>query len=146
MPTRKKHLNNVVLIAVCLTAMLVTRLIPRNEQTAPTIAGAHSLSAGTNEQRLAFLTYYGIDCENEPFEIREVVVPLEFTAAFQKYEALQKRQGLSLEDYKGESVRKYCYKIKDKNAVAELLVQDGNIVACAVLALDGKGGFSQIIT
>jgi hypothetical protein len=56
-----------------------------------------------------------------------------------------KKQGLSLENYKGETVRKYSYEVKGENALAELLVFNGKIVACAVLSLSEDGGFSQII-
>jgi hypothetical protein len=143
--TKKKYTNDALLIAVCILAIIVTKAMPRKAETTETVANLPSLAAATNSQRLEFLRGYKVDCESEPCEIRDVVIPLEFNATFLKYEAVLKKQGLSLENYKGETVRKYSYELKGESALAELLVHNDKIVACAVLSLSEGGGFSRII-
>ncbi len=142
-----ENIKNVFLIGVCIVAALLSAFYPFEEKSAQTMVQTSDFYGETNEQRLTFLRSCGVNAENEPSEITEVLVPLEFTAVYQKYEALQKAQGLSLEEYKGQKVRRYSYRLADKkDFLAELLVSDGQIVAAALVNLSKDGGFDKIIS
>ncbi len=142
-----ENIKNAFLIGICILAALLSAFYPFEEKSAQTIAAASDFYGQTNEQRLSFFYSNGINTESEPCEITEILIPLEFTALYAKYEALQKSQGFSLEEYKGRRARRYTYLVKDKkDTVAELLVSDGKIVAAALLKLSENGSFSKIIS
>lgn len=142
-----ENIKNAFLIGVCIVAALLSAFYPFEEKAMQTMGKTSSFYGGTNEQRLAFFSANGLSVESEPSEITEVLIPLEFTAVYQKYEALQKSQGLSLEEYKGKRVRRYSYRLADKKDVlAELLVSDGKIAAAALVNLSENGSFEKIIS
>ena len=142
-----ENIKNAFLIGVCIVAALLSAFYPFEEKAVQTAGAVSDFYGETNEQRLEFLRSNGINAESEPCEITEVLIPLEFTAIYAKYEALQKSQGFSLEEYKGRRVRRYSYLIKDKKSeLAELLIADGKIVGAALLDLKEKGNFSKIIS
>ncbi len=142
-----ENIKNAFLIGVCILAALLSAFYPFDEKTAETIASASDFYGQTNEQRLSFFRSNGINTESEPCEITEVLIPLEFTATYAKYEALQKSQGFSLEEHKGKRASRYSYNVKDKtDTVAELLVIDKKIIAAALVSLTENGSFSKIIT
>lgn len=144
---RLENIKNAFLIGVCIVAALLSAFYPFEEKAVQTMGQSSPLYAETNDQRLEFFSANGLSVENEPNEITEVLVPIEFTAVYQKYEALQKAQGFSLEEYKGQRVRRYSYRLTDrKDTLAELLVSDGKIVAAALVNLSEDGGFDKIIS
>ena len=142
-----KEYKNTVLIVICLLVIAITALIPLQKKSVPTIASSTSIIAANNEDRLRFLSSNSISCQNEPCEIVDVIIPTEFNSIYQKYEALQKACGFSLENYKGECVKKYSYKILNrKNAVAELLVFENKIIGASVLDLAQGGRIDKILS
>lgn len=147
---QRKH-KNAVLIAVCMVAAFASALLPFNGKSVETSANISNLSAATNGQRISFLSSYGWECEEEPCEVVDVLIPTEFSGIYQKYEALQKNQGFSLEELRGTRVKRYSYKVLNPpagcdSALAELLVKDGKVVAGAICRTDKDGEFEKIIT
>lgn len=141
-----ENLKNAFLIGVCILAAILSAFYPFEDKVVQTAGSLQTLDGKTSEQRLAFFASNDVSVESEPSEISDVLIPSEFTATYQRYEALQKAQGLSLEEYKGEKVKRYSYHLKDnKNALAELLVFEGKIVAAAIVDLSENGAFSKII-
>ncbi len=103
-----------------------------------------SYAAGTNEERIHFLTGYGWEVEEEPVEIIEVIVPEEFDQVYQDYNAIQKKQGLDLEKYSGRRCKRYTYSVTnypDANFTvrANLLVYEGKIIGGDVCAIEESG-------
>lgn len=142
-----ENIKNAFLIGVCIVAALLSAFYPFEEKAVQTMGQSSDFYGETNEQRLTFFSANGINVASEPSEITEVLIPLEFTAVYQKYEALQKAQGLSLEGYKGKRVRRYSYPLSDKkDTLAELLVSDGKIIAAALVDLSENGSFEKIIS
>ncbi len=100
----------------------------------------------TPEQRMNFLKSIGLEADPESERAKEVVIPEEFDEIFENYNALQKKAGFDLEDYKGKTVKKYTYKIlnyptaeKDDIIMSDILVLDGKIIGGDVYSprLDG---------
>ena len=95
--------------------------------------GADSLPAGeTNGERLAFLAGYGWEAEEEPVELREVVIPDEFDDVYLRYNEVQKAQGMDLLPYAGKTCSQWIYNVTNypsEGAVhASILVLDGKII------------------
>lgn len=107
-------------------------------------ASSVGYSAQNNAERIAFLKSFKVDCKTEPSEIREVVIPTDFSGIFDEYQAAQIKQGFSLEELKGCRVKRFTYDINGENdgkCIAEMLVKDGKIVAAARINLENGGIF-----
>lgn len=100
----------------------------------------------TLEQRMNFLASLGLEADPESERAKDVIIPEEFDEIFENYNALQKKAGFDLENYKGKTVKKYTYKIlnyptaeKDDIIMSDLLVLDGKIIGGDVYSprLDG---------
>ena len=88
----------------------------------------------------------GWEVDPESESEREVIIPETFDEIFESYNALQKKAGFDLEDYRGKTVKKYTYKIlnypsaeKDDIIKADLLVLDGRVIGGDIYSprLDG---------
>lgn len=139
------------LIAVCLLAVFsVTLLRYRNKTQAQSAMAPQSLAGATNEQRICFLNDNGIKTDAEPYYVCDIIIPTSFDGIYQTFEAVQNAQGLSLSEYKGKNVRRFSYNVKNppkniEKAAADILVYDGEIIACALCSLTNNGGFYSII-
>ena len=100
----------------------------------------------SKEDRLEFFAALGWEVDPESESEREVIIPETFDEIFESYNALQKKAGFDLEDYRGKTVKKYTYKIlnypsaeKDDIIKADLLVLDGRVIGGDIYSprLDG---------
>ena len=54
----------------------------------------YSLKAETNDERIGFLQQFGWTVNAEPIEISEVTIPRTFNEVYEKYNEIQKQQGM----------------------------------------------------
>lgn len=117
-----------------------------NSNNAPdTMPPVEMMTAETNDQRVAFLEYFGWKIVTDPTEVAEVVIPNEFDDVYQNYNAIQKQQGMDLERYKGKTVQRYVYLVTNypdgkTNVFAHLLICD-NIIVGGDIASSELDGF-----
>ena len=137
--------KNAVLIGICAVIWLCSALFPIEQKDIDADVKISDYSASVNSQRVAFITQNKLRCENEPFEVVDVIIPSEFNSLYQSFEAIQKAQGLSLENYKGKRVKRYSYKILNSRDFAELFVFENRIIACAVVKNSEKAEFIKLI-
>ena len=100
----------------------------------------------TNEDRVAFISQFGIKVEDEPTETVEFRVPDNFDRVISGYNEIQKKQGLNIEKYKNKKVTRYTYEIKDyeidgkqTDAVVNLVIYKGTVVACDISSASPDG-------
>jgi len=141
----KKH-KNAVICTVCTIVLIGSALISEPQKEALAEVKVSEYTASANAQRTAFIRSNGVACENEPFEVTDVIIPTEFNTLYQSFEALQRAQGLSLEKYKGERVKRYSYKIIDSEDFVELFITKSRIIACAVIKNNEKSEFIKLIS
>lgn len=109
-----------------------------------------SAKASDAQERIAFLSQYGWDINEDPIEVTEVIIPTQFNDTYTKYNELQKAQGMDLEPYKGLRVKKWIYEIKnypgyptDNSPIrATLLIFDGMVIGGDVSNFE-LNGFMQ---
>lgn len=104
--------------------------------------GTYSLLASDNEGCIDFLNQFEISADNEPIEVSKVRIPSVFNDVYEKYNELQKKQGLDLEDYKGKECEKRTYKVNnygEDNVNANLLIYNGKVIGGDICStqLDG---------
>ena len=63
----------------------------------------------TNEDRVAFISQFGIKVKAEPIEEKSFSMPENFDRIIAGYNELQKRQGLDLSRYAKKKVTRYTY-------------------------------------
>ncbi len=105
-----------------------------------------SMKAETNEDRVAFFSQFSLNVNEDPAEVKEVVIPPEFDDVYNSYNELQKSQGLDLEPYKGVRVKMWSYEVlnypgfENSGTIrGNLLVYNGNVIGGDVcnIQLDG---------
>ena len=93
------------------------------------------------EERIALIRACGY--ETSDCEASTVTVPEVFSAVYEDYNDLQKKQGFDLSLFKGETVIRYTYTVtnypSDETVLIHMLVNDGVLIGADVMstALDG---------
>ena len=111
------------ILAVALLIVLIIYLVPdREDPVAMWEGGLNTLTAEvsaaasgvkTADDRLEYIHSWGWEVDPEPEEEREAKIPNTFDSVYQKYNEIQKEQGLDLEKYKGKRVNVYTYLVKN---------------------------------
>lgn len=101
----------------------------------------------TNEDRLEFISQFGINVSGEPCESESFTVPENFDKVIAGYNEIQKTQGLDISKYKNKKVTRYSYEIDgygdyDGKVFVNLIVYRNTVVACDVSSAD-PGGFIE---
>ena len=126
----------VIVILGIIAAIIVSVIIYFNfkGETLVMVAGAqYSIQAGENEQRIDFLKQFGWEVEQEPVSIEEIVIPQQFNQVYERYNELQKTQGMDLTKYAGKTVKKVVYQItnyqrQDTIVHATLLIYHDKVI------------------
>ncbi len=92
----------------------------------------------------AFLSQFGWEVDATPLEVREVVIPTEFDRVFQKYNEIQKRQGLDMTKYRKRTVTRYTFSVKnypeyEGKVWANVLVYKGKVIGGDICSADVSG-------
>lgn len=98
----------------------------------------------TDADRVEFLKSLGYIVEETPAESVEVAVPKDFDKVFAAYNELQKSCGLDLGRYRGKTVMRYTYKVKDYpgydgEVLANLLVYKNKVIGGDICSSDPAG-------
>ena len=102
----------------------------------------------TNDDRIAFISQFGIKAKSEPVETEEFRVPENFDRVLSGYNEIQKRQGLDVSRYKNKKVIRYTYEVEDyngKTAFVNLIVYKGTVIACDISSTDPDGFIEPLI-
>lgn len=98
------------------------------------------VAAAAESDRISYFASHG--WEVEEIAGKDIIIPEEFSSAYEEYAVLQDKQGLPLREYAGRNGRLYVYEVKNyspesKKMLAELLVCDDTAVASMVYSDDG---------
>lgn len=153
----KNKVKKAVLIGVAvivLSLLLVLLLKCFGEAHALKAANEQNLTVATESDVLSFISNYGWQVDDEPVEVREVIIPETFDDVYSNYNKIQLDQGFDLEKYSGRRVKKWTYIIRnypdtlpsDDFIRINILVCDGVVIGGDVssVKLDGfMHGFSS---
>lgn len=70
-----------------------------------------SMRAETHEERMNFFSQFGWETDENPVQVKEVIIPEEFDETYEEYNDIQRQQNLDLEKYKGARVKMWSYNI-----------------------------------
>lgn len=143
--SKKKLVLILAAILVVLSGTLFFLLRDGSDETrAVGQAGEYSLTAGDAAQRVAFLHQFGWEVKETPMEQVDVLLPSSFNDTYEKYNQIQKEQGLDLLKYAGTTCQRYTYEVtnypgKDSGVVANLLVLDGRVIGGDICSVELNG-------
>ncbi len=106
--------------------------------------GEYSLTAEDAAQRIAFLQQFGWEVTETPMEQVAVILPSSFNDTYEKYNQIQKEQGLDLLKYAGATCQRYTYEVtnypgQDSGVVANLLILDGRVIGGDICSVELNG-------
>lgn len=109
--------------------------------------GGYTMKASTAEERTAFFAQFGWEINEEPAEVKEVIIPEEFDETYTEYNKLQLSQGLDLEPFKGVRVKYWSYEIlnypqngsSNTKVMGNILIYDGIVVGGDVSSTELDG-------
>ncbi len=143
--TRKKIVAALsVLLAVGVAFTVFFLLKVRRQMSHKITAKITDLNAENNEQRIRYLKSFGWEVSEEPTEIVEVAIPTEFNDVYEKYNIIQKKQGFDLSPYRGKTVKRWTYDVKNypdnkPYVKANLLVFENKIIGGDICSLELDG-------
>ena len=144
----KKKVFAALFAAAIVLAVIIAVSSGGGGASAPAGADApENVLAATNDQRVEFLKFFGLNPKPDPVEIIEVIIPSEFDETYEGYNNLQKSAGFDLAGQKGKKVKKWTYEIIDfpgssSPVQATLLVLDGKVVGGDIAEI-AVGGFQR---
>ena len=143
---RSSTIKFFLLIAVTLVVLGVI-LFMGNAGVVTASAGADVSLSGikTNEDRLEFISQFGIEVAGEPKESEKFAVPDRFDRVLSEYNEIQKAQGFDLTKYKNKKVTRYTYSVSDYEGYdgevkVNLIVYRNTVIGCDISSVD-PGGF-----
>lgn len=146
------------ILVLCLVAVFAVIggivYVSKSDTTPVSNIGGIEMKASTAEERLLFFSQFGWEINEDPVEVKEVIIPEEFDETYSKYNELQKTQGLDLEPFKNVRVKMWCYEIrnypgyedKENIILGNILVYDGIVIGGDVSSTELDGfmhGFSM---
>lgn len=136
-----------VLLIVLSLALLAGILLFGSGSAVAASVGADIKLSGikTNEDRLAFISQFGINVAGEEKESETFAIPEAFDRVTAKYNEIQKAQGLDLTKYKNKKVTRYTYSVSDYEGYdgevnVNLIIYRNTVIACDVSS-DSPSGF-----
>lgn len=144
--TSKKELLLLIIGIVLFVAAIAYVLWPKGEEsTSLLVQKGYSIEAETEKQRLGFARQFGWEIDTEPVEVREVVIPSQFSDVYENYNKIQLEQGFDLSDYKGERAKRWTYRVTNYPGTADvvyinMLIKNGKVIGGDVCST-ALGGF-----
>ncbi len=133
-------------IILCLAAMAIVLAVLTKDSLSVANTSQLNLKAGTQEERIAYFSQFGWSVDEEPIEVKEIIIPAEFDEVYENYNNIQKEQGFDLSQYCSQRVKKWTYKVsnypnyENSDCIrATLLVKDGNVIGGDVCSVELDG-------
>lgn len=145
-----KKINKKGIVAVIVTIVAVVLIIFKFSfwNTSGTTAystaiGDYCLEITENFTVEDFFKQFNLSVDEKTQQKADIMIPTEFNDVYEKYNELQKSQGLDLSQYKGEKAERYTYNVTNYpnniDVRANIIVLNNRIIAgdlCTV-SLDG---------
>ncbi|MCM1488847.1 MAG: DUF4830 domain-containing protein [Firmicutes bacterium] len=90
-----------------------------------------------------YLAGYGWSVKEDKVNIEEIIIPSDFSEVYERYNAIQLKQGFDLTKYKGEGVVKYTFVVTNykgfDNVEAHVLVKGGRVIGGDICSTELNG-------
>lgn len=128
----------ILLISAALILAVIIYIFPDNKQSG--IPESTPVDASSVSRRIDYFALHG--WEVEEIAKKNIVIPSDFSEAYEEYASIQDKQGMPLREYAGQNAQLYVYEVKNyspesRKMLAELLVCNNIAVASMVYSEDG---------
>ncbi len=132
--------KKVFILALTAVAIYMAIFFIPEKKDKPKVSEPEIISASTQSERTDYFALHG--WEVEEIAGKDIVIPSDFSEAYEEYAVFQDKQNLPLRSYAGKDARLYVYEVRNfrpenKKMLAELLVCEDNVVASMVYSEDG---------
>lgn len=131
-------------IILLLTGVVVITVSFIGNHPATPASKQATVSCKTAEERVNYINSLGFETDSSE-ESKEIIIPTRFNDVYNKYNEIQKKQGLDLAEYKGKTAVMYTYHITNygdnDNVIANLIVFDGQLIGADLCDTSADNGF-----
>ena len=131
-------------IILLLTGVVVIAVSFIGNHPATPASKQPTVSCKTAEERVNYINSLGFETDSSE-ESKEIIIPTRFNDVYNKYNEIQKKQGLDLAEYKGKTAVMYTYHITNygdnDNVIANLIVFDGQLIGADLCDTSADNGF-----
>lgn len=131
-------------IILLLTGVVVIAVSFIGNHPATLASKQATVSCKTAEERVNYINSLGFETDSSE-ESKEIIIPTRFNDVYNKYNEIQKKQGLDLAEYKGKTAIMYTYHITNygdnDNVIANLIVFDGQLIGADLCDTSADNGF-----
>ena len=122
-------------LAVILAVMIVLTLLIGQIVS----ADLNRIDGSTNAKRVSYLKGLGLNVDDSNTTHKQIIIPEKFNDVYTAYNALQKKAGFDLSDYKGKTATVYTYSLDSEHDV-HIIVNNNCIIGgdVAALSIDGE--------
>lgn len=148
---KTKHLKVFLLVGFVLFTA-VSLFILSNESQETSSNSDMFLLAETHEERMKFVSQFGWQVDEEPVQVKEIIIPTEADEVYTAYNDIQRSQGFDLTEFAGERAKCWTYTVKNYEGYENqeciqinILVYDGKVIGGDVCSVELDGfmhGFS----
>lgn len=130
-----------VSVAILVTAISVLPTVSAASDAALVVTDYKNIN--TEDDMVGFLANFGYEVDTTPTDTYEIDIPEEFNSVFERYNDIQRAQGLNLKRYSGKDATAYVYKVTnyeyDGEVYATLFIRNGRVIAGDICSTDGDG-------
>lgn len=148
---RTKQIKVLLLVGfVLFTAVSLFILSNESQETAS--RNDLFLLADTHQNRMKFISQFGWQVDEEPVQVKEIIIPTETDDVYSAYNELQRSQNFDLTEFAGERAKCWTYTVKNYEGYenqecihANILVYDGKVIGGDICSVELDGfmhGFS----
>lgn len=101
----------IALIVIFVIAAACYLFAHGNEDSEDVSKSGINYSVTDAASKIAFISQFGWQVNEDPIEVTEVIIPEEFNETYENYNEIQKEQGLDLSKFKGQRVKRWTYEI-----------------------------------
>ena len=103
------------------------------------------IDASTNAKRVSFLQGLGFEINETATEIKDIVIPENFSKVYENYNTLQKQAGFDLKNYRGKPAKVYSYSLQnDSEQQIHLIVCEDKIIGGDIASLKLNGNMTGL--
>ncbi|MEE0858779.1 MAG: DUF4830 domain-containing protein [Acutalibacteraceae bacterium] len=134
-----------MIVAVAVVVFVILKFVVFNISTTAycDTVGEYQLEITSDFTIEDFFKQFELEIDKDSQQKVNITIPSEFNDVYEKYNNLQKSQGLDLVDYKGKNAERYTYNVtnypNDVDVNANIIIYENRVVAgdlCTV-TLDG---------
>lgn len=133
----------VIAISVTILVAAISILPTVSAATDVAVVATDFKNISTEEDMVEFLSGFGYEAETQAVNVYEFSIPNEFNTVFEKYNDIQRAQGLNLKRYVGKDATAYVFRITnyeyDGEVFATLFIRNGRVIAGDICSTDGDG-------